>query len=254
MSDSQTELRELIARAIDGDLTRAERRTLFTRLLHDPAARQLLSETVALENDLARFGSTYESAAPRQNAAMHQAAAARSGILRLGYLRPRFSGGLVTGVLAASLLFAVYHLALAPAERALDRFEIFALGFAGESDLASWTHQHEVAAGQSARLLITAVDCRTPFHMRLSSDRAIAMVVEHRRKGEDAQHDRMGGAQIHYAVLRDPQAGDELVFRNNGAEPVRISLAAGSADAAAFHRDLAEAGQQARLLPAPANF
>lgn len=243
MSDNPSDLRDLVARALDGDLTRAERLTLFTQIGADPAARHTVAEVTGLENDLASFGAAYDSAAP-QAAEPYTAEPIplRRSTRRPAWLRGPvgFPAGLAGGALAAGLLFAAY-LGLAPVEQAIDRLDVLAIGFEQKSDLAQWSHEHELRSGGAARLTIN-VSAENPFHLRLSGENRVDLQVEHRRRGQPPQQDRIGGAQTHYAVLRKPQAGDELVFRNSGPETVRISLAAGEATAAEFHRDMAEAG------------
>ncbi|HLT77744.1 MAG TPA: hypothetical protein VKZ87_10180 [Ferrovibrio sp.] len=239
MKDSQSELREMIARALDGDLTRPERRALFTQLGSDPAACGTVAEVIALENDLAALGAAYEEAADAAAQPTDRPLPGSAPVIRLPR-RFSFPAGLISGALAASLLFAAY-LGLYVPDQDPDRLDVFAIAFEHKADLAEWSHEHEILAGHSARLTIHSASA-DPFHLRVAGTAPVDLAVEHRRRGEEPQQDRIGGARTHYAVLRDPQPGDELIFRNSSPEPVRISLAAGDASAASFHREMADAG------------
>lgn len=249
MSEDQAELRDWIARAIDGDLSRAERRVLFARLGADPAARQAIIDAAALENDLAAFGAAYDETAqpaPRLLPVGGPRLAERLAIW-LRPLRPGIATGMLAGAAMAGLLFAVYGALLQPVEQAIDRLEVLALAFEHAMDNAQWTHEHELAGGHAVRLTLARAD-GAPLHLRLTATTGgkVDLVVEHHRKGHPAQTDKVGGSAVHYALLRDPRPGDEVMFRNSGSHTVKISLAADAPGAAQFEYQMARTDGEVR--------
>ena len=191
--------RELASRAIDCELTRAERLRFFRILLDQEPARAEFQRLLAMEEDLEVLADSLAGAAP--GAGFDE---------RL----KRTLGGEPAG--------AETQPGAGAAETRL-RIDPIAHGHA--TDVMDWDHAHVLQPGETSQIRVQKGHANA-YHFRFQSDLPVDVEIRHlharHARAISAARTRVHGA--HYAALNRPVTDDIIEIRNVGAHPVTIEL------------------------------
>jgi hypothetical protein len=111
------------------------------------------------------------------------------------------------------------------------RFHVHEVQLFSAEDNITWTHTHPVLPRDSIRLVVQQGHDHS-YHFRLEAWGPVPIVVTH----EEVQAAKRPSQPlilqgIRYAFLQTPQAGDAIMIRNEGDQPIHVSAAVHRPDA-----------------------
>jgi hypothetical protein len=198
----------LLSRSLDGDLTRAETRQLYLHLATCESCRVQMAE-------------------------MAEVAA------QLEELNRQYSGQSLDAMVIEQIQQAVRRTEQEPlaqdspsrVRQAGIRFHVHEVQLFSAQDNMTWTHKQPVLPRDSIRFVVQQGHDH-PYHFRLEAWGPVPIVVTHeeaRAAQRPSQPLILQG--IRYAFLQTPQAGDAIVIRNEGDQPIHVSAAVHHPDA-----------------------
>ncbi|CCQ75565.1 hypothetical protein [Magnetospira sp. QH-2] len=229
--DEYTE--ELLSRGLDGDLDRAEMRSLYRAAAHEPAVPREMGALAELEDGLRLADVALQTLQPSQELVdrLNQSLAVRpkeGWFTRLWHwlhapggisFQPlSFAGGaaLAVGLALAAMPVVTQY------TPGLQRLSVSDLRFVDARADVDWTYQFVLRPGQTTRVALDLGDT-LPLRMQFEAPEPTPVTLTHEASGlsRDTQR-RMIVDGIMYASLRDPQPGDVVQVRNGGEVPVLV--------------------------------
>jgi Putative zinc-finger len=198
----------LLSRSLDGDLTRAETRQLYLHLAECESCRVQMAEMAAVATQLEE-------------------------------LNRHYAGQSLDAMVIEQIQRAVRRTEQEPpapgspprVRQAGTRFHVHEVQLFSAQDNITWTHTQPVRPRDSIRLVVQQGHDHS-YHFRLEAWGPVPIVVTH----EEAQVANRPSQPlilqgIRYAFLQTPRAGDTIMIRNQGDQPIHVSAAVHHPDA-----------------------
>jgi hypothetical protein len=198
----------LLSRSLDGDLTRAETQQLYLHLAVCESCHVRMAEMATVAAQLENLNRHYAGQSPDATVIEQiQQAVRRTGQESQAQESP----------------FRVRPTAT--------RFHMHEVQLFSAQDNITWTHTQPVLPRDSIRLVVKQGHDHS-YHFRLEAWGPLPIVVTHEEAQVAKRPSQLLILQgIRYAFLDTPKAGDAIMIRNEGDQPLHVSAAVHHPDA-----------------------